>query len=445
MSSYVVMLSSGRKIEFPVNENHTVGHLLKSIEKKLKIPACTIRLLYCGRELKPSSAPLSSFEIGRFNNYVIHMSTTTVDVLGDTVEPAPRPLHRSGANSGFVDLTSDPADVLSVRPVERSTVDLTDGRSTASQLGSPLLSEAANNVAARRIKKRRLDIDRGVDHSLSAASSQETTSSTARSAIASSRALRIRIARALNHRLYLLEHRLVFNTTGKCLEGTVQGAEGPNDQHRVTIGQRLSCTCDDCTAVRTCKHIIFVLIKVLRVPLDSPLIERMNLSRDDVDRIIQQSGLFISPQIANERGVEVIDNGPLARRRANLSQDATIQAAVTSVSSGQLASPLTALPYQENDSERSEEKDEEVEECPICFESLWATTVSGADISVREELATCDICANSLHRDCLQKWQQQSQTCPFCRNTWRKARAPPKSKKKLKQAQRPRVIGRRVM
>ncbi|RYQ85296.1 hypothetical protein Ahy_B10g104817 isoform B [Arachis hypogaea] len=83
-----------------------------------------------------------------------------------------------------------------------------------------------------------------------------------------------RIVRALRHRLLLL-HRstttfFVFGATGNV--------------YTVNLSSTPSCTCPDRTT--PCKHILFVLIRVLGVPLDDACLRRRTLRPCQVQRLM---------------------------------------------------------------------------------------------------------------------------------------------------------------
>lgn len=56
--------------------------------------------------------------------------------------------------------------------------------------------------------------------------------------------------------------------------------ESRGEQHHVTIGALQTCTCRRSTksaSIELCRHIVFVMVKVLGVPKDSPLAWQLSL------------------------------------------------------------------------------------------------------------------------------------------------------------------------
>lgn len=87
-------------------------------------------------------------------------------------------------------------------------------------------------------------------------------------------ALTDRILRALGHRLFLL-HRSDPNFY-------ILGATG--NVYIVNVSTTPACTCPD--RATPCKHILFVLIKVLGVPLDDPCLRKRTLRPNQLTRLL---------------------------------------------------------------------------------------------------------------------------------------------------------------
>lgn len=76
-----------------------------------------------------------------------------------------------------------------------------------------------------------------------------------------------RIERAYQHRLYLIEERMIGSPpTGS--EFVVLGATG--NVYSVKVEQRPSCTCPDAAKGNTCKHLLFVMLRVLKLSPSDP-------------------------------------------------------------------------------------------------------------------------------------------------------------------------------
>ncbi|RYQ85297.1 hypothetical protein Ahy_B10g104817 isoform A [Arachis hypogaea] len=161
-----------------------------------------------------------------------------------------------------------------------------------------------------------------------------------------------RIVRALRHRLLLL-HRstttfFVFGATGNV--------------YTVNLSSTPSCTCPDRTT--PCKHILFVLIRVLGVPLDDACLRRRTLRPCQVQR------LMAAPTLP-----EAVGGG-------------------SSLSSSSIET-------------------EEGATCPVCMEEMGK----------EEKLVACGTCRNPIHEECLMRWKRssgrRSASCVICRARWR--------------------------
>jgi len=102
-------------------------------------------------------------------------------------------------------------------------------------------------------------------------------------------ASRARLERALNERLYLIERRDASETSPSGLVNhrhlfEVLGSTG--NVYTVAVSRLPSCTCFDFRERKQiCKHLLFVYIKVLRLPRDSPLAVQHGLLRSELDQI----------------------------------------------------------------------------------------------------------------------------------------------------------------
>ncbi|GLT85444.1 hypothetical protein SLE2022_036340 [Rubroshorea leprosula] len=175
-----------------------------------------------------------------------------------------------------------------------------------------------------------------------------------------------RIARALRHRLLLL-HRYDSSFF-------VLGATG--NVYTVALSATPSCTCPDRTT--PCKHILFVFIRVLGVPLGDVCLRRRTL------RPCQLSRLLDTPTL------------PESLARASLREK------------------FHQLYFRAN---RGESRSEigEIEEgttCPICLD----------EVEKGQRIAACATCRNLIHEECLVRWKRsrgrRSASCVICRARW---------------------------
>ncbi|CAO2816804.1 unnamed protein product [Amaranthus hypochondriacus] len=179
-----------------------------------------------------------------------------------------------------------------------------------------------------------------------------------------------RIIRALSNRLLLL-YRSDPNFY-------VLGATG--NVYVVNVSTSLVCTCPDRTT--PCKHILFVLIKVLGVPLDDTCLGRRTLRPSQVTRLL-----------ANPSSIDALA-GPTLRERFH--QAFFRQRELH----GREHAPCSNV--------------EEGATCPICLEEMGKQG---------EKLVACGTCRNALHEECLMTWKRtqrrRSIRCVICRSRWR--------------------------
>jgi len=83
-------------------------------------------------------------------------------------------------------------------------------------------------------------------------------------------AIKDRIKRALTQRLFLVQNDSANSTT--TLEGSFIVLGSTGNVYTVKVSHIPSCTCLDHASGHLCKHILFVLLKVMQLPPNSPLI-----------------------------------------------------------------------------------------------------------------------------------------------------------------------------
>lgn len=190
-----------------------------------------------------------------------------------------------------------------------------------------------------------------------------------------------RIDRALEQRLYLVKQENVKSSmgTGPAKRFTVLGSTG--NVYTVLVDALVSCDCPDAEKGNLCKHQLFVMLRVLRVPASSEL-------------------LYQKALLASER--EELFSSARRPERRSVVNDAVRKAFVKATSSSHKKEKK-----QEKKEEHRGSKDDD---CPICFEILG-----------NEKLQTCKLCSNAVHEDCFRRWaksQGSDVTCPFCRAKW---------------------------
>ncbi|XP_068642137.1 uncharacterized protein [Aristolochia californica] len=178
-----------------------------------------------------------------------------------------------------------------------------------------------------------------------------------------------RISRALRHRLLLL-HRSHANFY-------VLGATG--NVYNVNLSVIPTCTCPDRTV--PCKHILFVFLRVLGVPVDDTCLRRKTLRPCQLTRLLgtPTSPGFLAGQRVRERFHQLFSE------------------------SGRLR-PVVDIRLEEGSI------------CPVCLEEMRK----------EEKVVCCSVCRNSLHEECFMKWKRTTgrrvATCVMCRCRWREKR-----------------------
>jgi len=226
-----------------------------------------------------------------------------------------------------------------------------------------------------------------------------------------------RVRRAFEQRLYLIAEprqvrgisgggggsATVFAVQGSQLQAydvTVFGGDDGNDDGRDSDsssdedsfvfdnnhGQRPmppSCTCaDHCTRGSVCKHIVFVLLRVLALDGADPRVRCLGISAARIDEIVSRNG-------RDRNNINNVGGSPPSKRHCASASAAT--AAFARVAQKPLGDDAV---------------------CVICFEDIC--TGGGG-----EKLVWCQrSCGQSLHLECFGRWARRSNTCPCCRCAW---------------------------
>lgn len=199
-----------------------------------------------------------------------------------------------------------------------------------------------------------------------------------------------RIMRAYDDPLYLIESIPPEDEDDPIREFLVMGTTG--NVYTVTIENEPSCTCPDFQLrQRRCKHIFFILMRVMKV--DN---ERQKIY-DDFELLDMFSNI---PKITHN----LIAKKKLRKKYQKLKKK---------------------LKETEEENEEEEEEDEDVKKdkeglaeqkpiqdddvCPICLDN----------IKDNGDLVYCKKCGNSLHKKCFEMWcKRNKKTCVFCRGDW---------------------------
>jgi hypothetical protein len=178
--------------------------------------------------------------------------------------------------------------------------------------------------------------------------------------------------------------------------------------YTVTVSPQhgIACDCIDAkmNGVGSCKHCLYVKARVLKIPVDNPLIYQTWFSVHQLEYIYAH---------APDPG------GVLASRK--------IRQAYAKASGFSLpADAMAGEDEEEEDGSGSgsgavlqrgrQRSDPAGEDCVICFDEL------GSDFG---QLTWCVSCGNNIHNGCMKHWiatkkkEHSNVTCPVCRATWR--------------------------
>lgn len=219
-----------------------------------------------------------------------------------------------------------------------------------------------------------------------------------------SRKVQERIARARTQRLFLVEPptKPAGNEIDMIRECTVLGSTG--NIYKVIIGPLVQCTCPDHQQGNICKHILFVMLKVVGLPENSPLLYQAALVSGELKNIFELLDKRMA-QVGRTNGGGVMANSRVRKAYQDLT------------------SP--AKPKQEEDFKDNDEQEKtltgaarqptEGGECPICFDPL----LPAGSNQRKEQIVFCKaMCGYNFHKVCMSTWKTQSSTCPNCRAEW---------------------------
>lgn len=193
-----------------------------------------------------------------------------------------------------------------------------------------------------------------------------------------------RIARAYTQRLYLIEQEPMDEHSTSCAL-SVLGSTG--NVYTVTLAHIPTCNCPDFQKKQDCcKHLLFVLLKVVGLPRSNPLVFQRAYLSSELEHLF---GLLSNRQVGGRSGV-----------LANTSVRQTF---------AQLKTGSPVKPTTTTSNERRRSLDEN-NDCPICFDPM----------SNKERLTFCQYgCGANFHTDCMTRWCRSAQmSCPLCRCPW---------------------------
>lgn len=172
---------------------------------------------------------------------------------------------------------------------------------------------------------------------------------------------------------------------------SVMGSTG--NVYDTCIDNEVTCNCPDFARRQSvCKHILFVMLKVLRAP----------------DELVYQAALLNSElcdifKRAPKRTTAIASNAVLSAYAAITGQPVDVGTDAGS-GAGADTGPVTA-----------KQKDPAGQDCAICFDEMTSA----------DELVWCkSSCGNNVHKACMTAWstaqrkQGKAVTCVYCREDW---------------------------
>eukprot|EP00603_Paraphysomonas_imperforata_P011960 CAMPEP_0114458774 /NCGR_PEP_ID=MMETSP0104-20121206/4858_1 /TAXON_ID=37642 ORGANISM="Paraphysomonas imperforata, Strain PA2" /NCGR_SAMPLE_ID=MMETSP0104 /ASSEMBLY_ACC=CAM_ASM_000202 /LENGTH=230 /DNA_ID=CAMNT_0001631375 /DNA_START=1 /DNA_END=690 /DNA_ORIENTATION=- len=182
-----------------------------------------------------------------------------------------------------------------------------------------------------------------------------------------------RIHRAISQRLYLLDQR---DTSNDVLSKRFAVLGSTGNVYEVDICQKSCCTCPDYQRGHLCKHVLFVFLKVLRVPSGSPLIYQKALLQSELEHIFTNAPRQVT---------------------AAVNAKACVSQAYRESVLGEKDSKQGKESVDEDKAEHEKEEEEQSPfegECAVCFDPMES----------RADTTSCPTCKNHLHTGCLKQW-----------------------------------------
>jgi len=205
-----------------------------------------------------------------------------------------------------------------------------------------------------------------------------------------------RIERVRQQRFYLIARE----RAGTALEEAFKVLGSTGNVYTVTIRNLPTCDCPDAAKGNHCKHLIFVLVKVLGVLWTSSLVYQKALLTSELQ--------------------EIFDNAPAAPHAVQHSVLAKAWERVTgspSKESKPQSVPDTVPEECEVAPTGKRLMPEEDDSCPVCYENIY-----GEDVN---KFTFCtESCGKPIHRECMTTWatamraKGDAVTCVWCRAPW---------------------------
>ncbi|OCF55713.1 hypothetical protein L486_06464 [Kwoniella mangroviensis CBS 10435] len=210
-----------------------------------------------------------------------------------------------------------------------------------------------------------------------------------------------RYKRAISQRMFMIERERVGEGNFQYEQFKVLGSTG--NVYTVNIGTIPRCDCpDNLKGNKPCKHIIFVFIKVLKVPDDSSIWFQMSLTPEEVDHVFNTS----PPTPNGSVTVNVKVHKAYLHATGRGGEDEEV---------------VTGIDKEIKDGSDGKKMDAVGEDCPVCYEEMTQEDVDGKKLMYDETLTGC---GKPLHTECFQMWAMTARskgndvTCVWCRSPW---------------------------
>lgn len=169
--------------------------------------------------------------------------------------------------------------------------------------------------------------------------------------------------RALTQRMFVLDRKRDISHPDHAVE-TISLAGTTGNVYTITVDKLPSCDCPHARKGNQCKHIIYVLARVLRVPAN-----------------LEYQLAFVTSELR-----DIFDRAP-------------------------------PLPSEQGDNTKKDRSRKPLEgECPVCCVDFEPEKSSEAVVYCKAA------CGNNIHKSCFEQWAATKRgkgvTCPFCRTAW---------------------------
>jgi hypothetical protein len=191
-----------------------------------------------------------------------------------------------------------------------------------------------------------------------------------------------RLHRALSQRIYVINRKRVrefHHPEGSCEEFAILGSTG--NAYATRIERRPNCNCPDGQKGNHCKHILYVMARVLRLEPTDHLIFQRQLDDSELNDVI------------NAVPMGQVPVGELAAENVRAVHGALMGESIT-------PNQVTQKPLAAHC-------------CRICYEDF---KTDGGEL-----VYWCRVCGCNLHKDCWEKWSKsmtdmgQQAECIYCR------------------------------